>query len=367
METLRPENGRQVGTFRHFLTGSILLLFFFVAGFIYRIGEMQRIYDALEVIQSLNYDAQRLVKLEIAGEFHDRYIEELDQQFLLLGESIWEGGYGLMSLNSYQTLLSAVLEDWVKLKQEIVLARPMTWEKTLLLYQSEQLYQSSTAFHGAVTAHYHSYSNSVELTQQCIVLNMTFTFLLLLSQGIAYFQLEQKNKEISQIMYQDLHTGLNNKSRCEALLEEYDTLGACPLAVVMVFDLNDLKKVNDQLGHSSGDEMIRGFAECLTQAGAHLSEEIFLGRYGGDEFLLFLSESHGSSVDEFLTFLDHYVKLFNDCVEGYGISYARGYASRCEFSQELSLRDLLHHADKAMYLHKVMVKESMRKGRKESS
>ena len=50
---------------------------------------------------------------------------------------------------------------------------------------------------------------------------------------------------------------------------------------VMMFDLNNLKKINDTYGHEEGDLFIQTFASYLTRI---LTENSFLARFGGDEF-----------------------------------------------------------------------------------
>lgn len=58
---------------------------------------------------------------------------------------------------------------------------------------------------------------------------------------------------------------------------------------VMMFDLNNLKHVNDTYGHEKGDEFIQAFAYCLTRI---LDEHSFLARYGGDEFIIISGKHH---------------------------------------------------------------------------
>ena len=53
-----------------------------------------------------------------------------------------------------------------------------------------------------------------------------------------------------------------------------------PLVLIMV-DLNDFKKINDQYGHIQGDKVLVAVSECLR---GHLRHFDLLGRYGGDEF-----------------------------------------------------------------------------------
>ena len=49
-----------------------------------------------------------------------------------------------------------------------------------------------------------------------------------------------------------------------------------------MFDLNNLKTVNDTMGHSAGDQLILNFAKLLRSV---IPEKDFVGRYGGDEFI----------------------------------------------------------------------------------
>ena len=49
-----------------------------------------------------------------------------------------------------------------------------------------------------------------------------------------------------------------------------------------MFDLNNLRIINNNLGHDKGDEYIRSFAEQLRLA---VDPENFVGRDGGDEFI----------------------------------------------------------------------------------
>ena len=55
-----------------------------------------------------------------------------------------------------------------------------------------------------------------------------------------------------------------------------------------MFDLNNLKEVNDTLGHAAGDSMIANFAHILRKV---VPEKDFVGRYGGDEFIAILYDT----------------------------------------------------------------------------
>ena len=56
----------------------------------------------------------------------------------------------------------------------------------------------------------------------------------------------------------------------------------------LFFDLNDLKEVNDTLGHIAGDTLIMNFAHIIRTS--ITSKRYFVGRYGGDEFIALLND-----------------------------------------------------------------------------
>lgn len=56
-------------------------------------------------------------------------------------------------------------------------------------------------------------------------------------------------------------------------------------AVVLMFDLDNFKVINDKLGHPIGDEVLKQFAECLKLV---FCEKSFISRIAGDEFIVFI-------------------------------------------------------------------------------
>jgi diguanylate cyclase (GGDEF)-like protein len=91
-------------------------------------------------------------------------------------------------------------------------------------------------------------------------------------------------------------TGIANRRQCEeGLLMEIaraDRLGT-PLTLVLA-DLDDFKRVNDEHGHATGDDVLREFAAVLRQT---VRDSDLAGRWGGEEFLLLLpgTDSEGGA------------------------------------------------------------------------
>jgi diguanylate cyclase (GGDEF)-like protein len=79
----------------------------------------------------------------------------------------------------------------------------------------------------------------------------------------------------------DALTGLAGRGEVDARLGQ-----AADDEVVCLMDLDGFKSVNDERGHAAGDRALRQFGELLR---ASVRDGDFVGRYGGDEFLLILA------------------------------------------------------------------------------
>ncbi len=90
-----------------------------------------------------------------------------------------------------------------------------------------------------------------------------------------------KKKFETLTMYDNL-TGLYNRNY--VLQYNFNNLSYMPCSYIMC-DCNDLKKVNDQMGHNEGDKYLKETAELLRSV--ILSEGICI-RWGGDEFLMII-------------------------------------------------------------------------------
>lgn len=106
--------------------------------------------------------------------------------------------------------------------------------------------------------------------------------------------LENANRALEQLSITDGLTGLLNRAEIERLTREACANDERP-PVFMMIDLDDFKAVNDTFGHHAGDVVLKQFADLLTQAAAGLGKRAYVGRWGGEEFMMLLRES---SIDE---------------------------------------------------------------------
>ena len=103
--------------------------------------------------------------------------------------------------------------------------------------------------------------------------------------------LEAENTSLRRHAHEDALTGLGNKRafliEFEGAMHAYrrDYPGAVPFSLVII-DANGLKIINDSLGHSAGDALIKTIAEGITSTTR--AGKDFAARIGGDEFAVLL-------------------------------------------------------------------------------
>jgi len=98
-------------------------------------------------------------------------------------------------------------------------------------------------------------------------------------------ELEQARQNMERLATTDTLTGLNNRMKMDTLLRsELERVGRGQrgLAVIM-YDIDHFKAVNDDYGHTKGDEVLIKLSRLVE---ARIRNTDALGRWGGEEFLL---------------------------------------------------------------------------------
>lgn len=114
--------------------------------------------------------------------------------------------------------------------------------------------------------------------------------------------------------------------------------------VIMLFDLDNLKEVNDTWGHEKGDKMLQVFTEILR---SQTRSDDILCRYGGDEFLVILKHlnSETTAMKKGSDICRLFREQFGD--ENTNVSCSGGIV--ISGADEKPSEKLIEYADKAMY------------------
>jgi diguanylate cyclase (GGDEF)-like protein len=141
-------------------------------------------------------------------------------------------------------------------------------------------------------------------------------------------------------------TGVFNKSFIVDLLkQEIKKNGEANQHIAIMFlDIDYFKRINDSYGHLVGDEVIKFFAAKVKSV---IRETDYIGRFGGDEFLLVLLDIHKlESVERIADkILDTMQVPFKIGALTFQLSTSIGIG----FSHNASCTDLIKLADEALY------------------
>ncbi|MPL99405.1 hypothetical protein SDC9_45623 [bioreactor metagenome] len=153
---------------------------------------------------------------------------------------------------------------------------------------------------------------------------------------------ETRNNAICQAAM-DKMTGISNKSAVEEKIAQLLNSRGDTCCALLMIDLDDFKAINDRFGHISGDRALKNFARLLQRV---FSAEDVIGRFGGDEFVVFMQnisrENVWKRVEQFRRLLAEQQKdsvFVMTC--SIGILYSEKGMD--------SLEALLRSADDAMY------------------
>jgi diguanylate cyclase (GGDEF)-like protein/PAS domain S-box-containing protein len=162
--------------------------------------------------------------------------------------------------------------------------------------------------------------------------------------------LEEENKHLQEKAERDSLTSLLNRAATENAVTYYlDKCGPESHCAMMVLDVDDFKAINDTYGHLQGDQLLIGISEILQQ---HTRKGDVVGRFGGDEFIVFITDTQGDEV---------VVKKIQDFA-----TEIRGLSEKLDFELPVSVSfgvtltskenatfgDMFYLADKALYMAK---------------
>jgi len=164
-------------------------------------------------------------------------------------------------------------------------------------------------------------------------------------------EVEARTEEIKRLSNTDPLTGLSSRRYLEEQMGvEFKRAVRYnhSLSMLMV-DLDHFKKINDTLGHLAGDKVL---SEVGRRLGKAVRETDFIGRYGGEEFVVILPETHASDAAQIAEKMRELIAERPVFFEGrpINITVSIGVA---ELSNNMTnYEEVFQDADKALYISK---------------
>lgn len=101
------------------------------------------------------------------------------------------------------------------------------------------------------------------------------------------FYMELQQERLLNAAHTDAMTEAYNKTAIIEILEKLISIGQKPISIMMV-DIDFFKRINDCHGHVIGDQCIKEIANIIQK---NIRRIDYIGRYGGDEFIIILPEA----------------------------------------------------------------------------
>lgn len=152
---------------------------------------------------------------------------------------------------------------------------------------------------------------------------------------------------------------LNRKAIIERLIDEIEYAQQSERRIaVLYFDLDGFKPINDDLGHDAGDLLLQTIASRIK---ALSDDRRFVGRVGGDEFVVVMSVPQDSAISGLAAELaQRVIQLVSEPVHvrGRSIKVSASVGIATYPRDGLEAEQLIKHADAAMYQAKALGKKT---------
>jgi len=161
-------------------------------------------------------------------------------------------------------------------------------------------------------------------------------------------ELEEKLKYLS---YNDALTGLHNRTYLEENIKELDEKRDVKVGII-ICDLDNLKHINDKLGHFEGDQLIKATGEIIKHS---FKNKFVAARYGGDEFVIVLEDLRLEQMEAEVFKFKNRICQYNESTHlklpihiSIGFSYSDNSRG--------NIREVFKRADKNMFNEKTKTK-----------
>ena len=163
-------------------------------------------------------------------------------------------------------------------------------------------------------------------------------------------EMRQDNKNLAEKVNRDLLTGVLSRDaifhRIQHELSLYTRKNSS--FALMMLDLDHFKKVNDTYGHLAGDEVLQAISDLVM---SQLRDIDDIGRYGGEEFIIVLTDT---SIDGVKIVSERIIKA----VENSAVSVTSGETipittsigvTVASYDDDITVKQLIAQADEALY------------------
>lgn len=157
---------------------------------------------------------------------------------------------------------------------------------------------------------------------------MIFSFIAIF---VDFRQLEKNlidSDDLNRIAYKDSLTGIPNRVSVDLIFQKYEGVKDIDDLACALISITNLALINEALGREKGDYLIQDFATIFEEVGSKYG---FVGRNGGNEFLIVIEKCDSEKMQDFLNCLSSTVREYNENSNHMPVTYK----SNTVFNSEL--------------------------------
>jgi diguanylate cyclase (GGDEF)-like protein len=175
--------------------------------------------------------------------------------------------------------------------------------------------------------------------------------------GVFWMEGHQIRLKLEQLANIDSLTGIHNRRSFIALCEQelLKTSRTGDVFSLIMFDVDHFKQINDRYGHRAGDTVLCAVVEKLRNSVRNID---IVGRWGGEEFVALLPKADAEAA----MIVAHRLRYHIDSIvvpsprlqdatlrHDITITVSTGVTTYCGHDPTITIQDLLHQCDSAMY------------------
>jgi len=149
---------------------------------------------------------------------------------------------------------------------------------------------------------------------------MIFSFICII---LDFRQLEKNindSDDLNRLAYLDTLTGIPNRISCDLMFQKYEHASASTISTLAcaLISITNLALINEALGREKGNYLLQDFATIFENVGSKYG---FVGRNGGNEFLIVIEKCDNEKMKKFLDSLSNEVKKYNETSDHMPVTY----------------------------------------------
>ena len=235
------------------LTTILIVLFLVIMSMVGKIQGTARVVNYAGFVRG---GTQRMVKLEISGEPQDKMYQTISSYIEGLRNGSEKLSFVRLDDIDFQNKMDELAKYYDELRSEILLVREKGYENTEIIEKSEKFFQICDEAVGFAEVYSQKKATGLDYLEKIVLVDILGLVLIIAAELIKAVHFAAQNKVLQKKVYLDEATGLPNKNKCEEILNETGPVPENELVAMCVFDLNNLRTINNNLGHDKGDEYI---------------------------------------------------------------------------------------------------------------